>query len=147
MPEFKIPRIVRPLDLSGFAPELVQEIAEAPPPFLMWVNPHLAVQERLAGLQDEQKALAKELSEAVKRKAADEELKALAERLSALNIAVAAWWAEVWSQGPDPETHWTAEQVKAFQLRCAEEDPALWEFVVRGCWALVREHRESARKN
>lgn len=148
MSKFNIPKIVRPLELAAYAPELAAEIGAAPSPIQMWINPPRCLLERFVDLQAQIRTTAEQISKAIeKKKQVDQQqIKVLADGMAGLGDGMAAWWSEVWSQG-DADRHWTKDQVREFQLRCMNEDPALWDFIVEGCWQLVREHRERARKN
>jgi hypothetical protein len=162
MGKFNIPRIARPIDLAKYAPELAQEIGEAPPPIYMWVNLTRGAQIQYGFICLEAQRIAKALTAAGKSdkglpkpaagtgEADEPQARAAIEELSrqaeALNQRTTAWWAEAWSQGPET-ARWTVEQVQAFLAECSEQDPAFWDFIVHECWRMVGEHRERARKN
>jgi len=145
MRRFNIPKIVRPLDLAAYAPELATEIGAASPPIQMWVNMPRRKQAEYSVLITQTNDLIKKLIEAVE-KADVETARQLTEATNRVGTEIARWWSEAWSQGPE-ESRWTVDEVEDFARRCQAEDTALWDFIIQGCRALVREHRESARKN
>ena len=57
------------------------------------------------------------------------------------------WWAELWSQGQEPGTQWTAEDVKALiEGEAADTDPGLWRWLVRRTWEMIADHRAQQKK-
>ncbi len=55
---------------------------------------------------------------------------------------VAAWYAEILSQGEQPERHMSTEDLKALY----EEDPSLWLFISTRVWQMFDAHREALQK-
>lgn len=150
MGKFNIPRIARPVDLARYAPELAQEIGQAPAPIYMWVNPSRDARAEYVAIRREGRAILLALREAIAAQDAEGAAKMAVEDLTrqaaAIDHRVAAWWATAWSQGA-PESRWTVEEVEALIVDCSDKDPGLWEFITNECWRMVAEHRESARKN
>lgn len=105
---FQIPRLVRPLPLAEYAPELGAVTV------FVWVNPPGEFLNRREGLDE---------------------------------VGLYAWIAEMWSQGQDPGTHWTADDVRALVSGdITDTDPGLWRWLMRRTWELIAEHRAQAKK-
>ena len=56
--------------------------------------------------------------------------------------AIYAWYAALWSQGPDPATHWTADELE--QMDAA--NPSLYDWLCRQSWALIDGHGADTKK-
>ena len=71
------------------------------------------------------------------------ELDARAEvALRDLNRAVMVWYANIWSQGDDPETHWLLEELEELD----RTDPDFLQFMLARSDGLLTEHRKNAKK-
>ena len=68
---------------------------------------------------------------------------ALNERVNGVHKTIYEWYANIWSQASDPDTHVAVEEIDAM----ADEDPALWIFMAQGTQALIEDHAEGIRKN
>jgi hypothetical protein len=156
--KFSIPKIVQPLPLTGYAPEAVTE-SGAPAVVWVWVNPpHAFLQRRnAAGTRGQAAAarmarFAQERATAGKRRrgrgappaALQTEVDQLAAELEAIGWEMAGWYAELWSQGADPATHWTADEVVA--LDASETDPGLGRWIKDRSVEMVNAHREGQAK-
>lgn len=130
-----VPPIVRPLALSEYAPELA-----GAPLVWVWVNPTRAFRQEYDALTTRRETANAALSAA---KPSDD-LTALAEELSAVGLGLARWYAQLWSQHPDAATHWTPEDVT--QLANNEDNPALYGWLCRQAWRLIREYRAGQEK-
>ncbi len=135
MSRLAIPKVVLTLDLSQYAPGAPETSDQ---PIRVWVNPPRAMLAQWDALIDQFQALNTRASE-------EPEVWKGSEGKAAVD-GFFAWWAELWSQGPE-ETHWTAEEVQAFKDECLQDDPPLWEFVTSETWRLIAEHRKASRKN
>ncbi len=65
------------------------------------------------------------------------------EVLEPFNNAMMDWYARLWSKGADPETHWTADEVRVLN----ETDPSLFHWLLTRSGQVMREHRENEKKN
>jgi len=74
------------------------------------------------------------------------ELEELAEEFEQLTVPLYAWYAAVWSQHDDEETHWTADDVAELVRACQDADPALWSWLQDETLRLMREHRDGIKK-
>lgn len=112
-----IPKLVRAIELSDYAPELAGVRVR------VWVNPPLElVRDYNAGC---------ELT-------ADP-----ATRAEGWQKIFGAY-ARLWSAGEDPATQWSADDVRA--LKVSETDPRLYGWLLEKTWALVRAYREGEEK-
>lgn len=109
-----IPKVLAAVDLAGYAGELAGQFLH------VWVNPPLEVLRRhdelvkpVAGVGDEER-----------------------------NRALLAWYAVLWSQGPEP-THWTTDEL----LELERDDPALLSYLIRETWAARGEHVGRKKKS
>lgn len=137
----RFPRIVRPVELTGYAPELVTDEGE-PEVVHVWVNPPRDVLEAHGRLLAEWDARRK-AKPAPKGKG--KKTKPAADALTQSNQAIAAWYANVWSQHEDAATHWTPAKVLA--LANLDTDPALYTWLTVQTWLKIAEHRALNRKN
>jgi hypothetical protein len=56
--------------------------------------------------------------------------------------SIAAWYARLWSQSPDAETRWTADELE----QIAERNPQFYEWLCVSSWALIEAHRDEIKK-
>ena len=137
--KFNIPKIVRRLEMSAYAEEMDGLALH------VWVNPSRNIKKAFWDLQVELIGLKQELNQlmATKTKPAAKKVDALNERVDSIHKTIYAWYANIWSQASDPDTHVAAEEIEAM----TDEDPALWTFMAQGTQALIEEHAEGTRKN
>ena len=137
--KFNIPKIIRPLEMSGYAEEM-DGLA-----LRVWVNPSRNIKKAFWDLQIELIGLKHELDKLtnIKAKPAAKKVDALNERVDGIHKTIYEWHANIWSQASDPDTHVAVEEIAAM----SDEDPALWIFVAQGTQALIEEHAEGIRKN
>lgn len=115
-----IPKIVRPLYLNEYAPELGSAVIH------VWVNPPRAIKDRYTDLFGQIKDTKPGTPEFIE-----------------LSHQFAAWYAEIWSQGP-VETRWTPEEVE--QVAEYETDPQFYRWLVKRSWALIDQHQMGEQK-
>ena len=159
----RLPRKTEELDLGEYHESLQGQVIH------VWVNLTKAMHDRWNLLQRDIRAAAEETKaidtahfERVKNRTPKgkevDRAAPLGERLQArldanvkeinrINEEIFAWYAEVWSQHADVETHSTPEDVGNFAKQCAEEDPALWQWVTVGTQAKIIAHRNRLVKN
>lgn len=130
MPKINIPVLVRPIDLADYAPELAGGTVH------VWVNPTRDVVE-------ERRKIFAEIGELLKVEAEQRD-DAWSARDDELGQRSVAWYARVWSQHPDPETHWTPEEVNALSEH--ETDPGLYRWLIARTIALMEDHRQGNLK-
>ena len=137
--KFNVPKIIRRLEMSAYAEEM-DGLA-----LRVWVNPSRNIKKAFWGLQIELIGLRQELNKlmAAKAKPATKKGDALNERVNGVHKTIYEWYANIWSQASDPDTHVGVEEIEAM----ADEDPALWIFMAQGTQALIEEHTEGIRKN
>lgn len=141
--KFDIPRIVRAVPLRDYAPEYGEHV------IWMWVNPPRAKRQAFAGIAAQWKLLQKRLTDLGAETGAgdSEELTALVETLIEQGRLLYAWWAEMWSQGDDPDTHWTAEEVQEMAEAALDSDMGLWEYMQDASLEAVQAYREQKKSN
>lgn len=142
--KIEIPKVVRPLDLSEYAPEYDGAVIQ------VWVNPPRAKREEFQQTRMELLRISDEIQELAKD-AQDHnapeylaKIKAAGERITALNQGVYAWHAEMWSQGDGDG--WTAEQVAEFADHALDNDPQLWQFALVRTAEMIWEYRSGRQK-
>lgn len=137
--KFNIPKIVRRLEMSAYAEEM-EGLA-----LHVWVNPSRNIKKAFWDCQVELIELKQELNKlmATKTKPVAKKVDALNERVNGVYKTIYAWYANIWSQASDPDTHVAIEEIEAM----TDEDPALWIFMAQGTQALIEEHTEGTRKN
>lgn len=133
--KFDIPKIIKPLEMSEYDERMAGLALQ------VWVNPPSGVHGSYWKAQSELYKLSKEL-ESLKDSDA-KQITDLNARIEKVNRDIFAWFSNIWSQGEDPETHASVEEIEAM----TDEDPALWGFVTSGTMRLIREHRDNQRKN
>ena len=132
------PKIVRPVALTEFAPELVHDDG-SPAVVQVWINPPAARMTHYLDLSREGAA-----AMALLRKAEGDKAAAVAE-INRVGGELSALFAELWSQHADPTTHWTVEEVSA--LARSDANPALYDWLTRRTLALIDEYRSALRKS
>jgi len=145
MLKISVPKIVRDLDLGGYADELAGQRVQ------VWVNPPrekvLAYSDIMAEIDgfDQQIAdLHGRISEEPEKvDELTEQIDALAERVEKANDALFAWYAEIWSQGDEKES---AESVREFATSTMDTDPALWRWVAQSTVLMIADHRRGEKK-
>jgi hypothetical protein len=129
--KFPLPRIVRPLRLGDFLAELgdVQ--------VLVWVNPP-------ADLRQQRWALLEEYNKTVNAYQELAEKKRDEKKYTAWKAEWAkrwkAWFAEIWSQGVDLESHWTLAEVEDLEAQA----PALVEWLIRQTLTYVDDPKKAS---
>lgn len=130
------------------------------PTIHVWVNITKKVNDEFIKLQSQNQDLSKKHLALLKEvgilnlKNDEEKIKALnakivktAKQLKKCNAGHYEWYANVWSQSKDEETHVTVEQVKVFLEGLAEIDPALRDWIHRQSYALILQHQNGLAKN
>ena len=137
--KFKIPKIIRPLEMSAYAEEMEGLALQ------VWVNPPRKVKDDYLNLQIEIVGLKRALDKllAQKKAPAQKKIDALDEKITANNTAVYEWYANILSQASDSDTHVAAEELKTM----ADEDPAIYTFIAQSARDLIEVHVENIRKN
>ena len=137
--KFNVPKIIRRLEMSAYAEEMDGLALH------VWVNPSRNIKKAFWDLQIELIGLRQELNKlmAAKAKPATKKGDALNERVNGVHKTIYAWYANIWSQASDTDTHVVFEEIEAM----TDEDPALWTFMAQGTQALIEDHAEGIRKN
>lgn len=141
--KLEIPKIVRTLDLGQYADEIALEMQ-------VWVNPPA----KLLLQHDMNVAISRKTSreiEALQRSEVkvedfDARLEALTKTLAASGAAVCEVMAELWSQGTDVESRWTAADVKELINSTYTTDPGLYTWMHDQTMDMIQEHRTQRKK-
>lgn len=128
--KIEIPRVVRRLELGGYAPEYGGDGAV----IWVWVNPpRKRVREYFE--------LLSEAGESIQQDAQD------AQDMAGVRAGkVYAWLAEMWSQAGLVETLWTAEEVGELARETLESDPGLWAYVTGMTVRMILDYRDAEKK-
>lgn len=142
----QIPRIVRPIALSEYGKEYGGQVV------WMWVNPARALKlrfyelaEEFASIREKVATLTEDGGEGVDKTA--DALPPLFARLNELGGALYAWWAEMWSQHEDEDTHWTQEEVTELAIAALDADPGFWDFLQERSLDAMQEYRDQKKRN
>jgi len=136
--KFDIPKIVRRLEMGAYADEM-EGLA-----LRVWVNPPRNVKKAFWDCQVELIGLKQELDKLLGIKEPDaKKVEALNKRIDGIYETIYGWYANIWSQDSDPDTHVAVEEIEEM----ADEDPAAWVFMAQGTQDLIEEHTEGTRKN
>jgi len=147
--KIELRRIVRPVRLGDYAEEYGDEVIQ------VWVNPSRATRLELQAIgqaaaqaRDRLAELAKQTGDLADedRDAINAELEQINEEFDGYMESICAWYADIWSQHDNEDTHWTAEQVGEVVAACQEDDPAFWAWLQDETMRLIREHREGIKK-
>lgn len=129
--QIQIKKLIRPLDLAGYASEMQGQAVQ------VWVNPTREVIQKRVALDDE-------LAQRLKDSTTAETSAALLEWTKATyEPGMREWFAQVWSQHENRETHWTADELA--QLDTIE--PALVLWLNARTMQMIREHRATEKKS
>ena len=134
--EIKFPRITREIDLGDYQPEFAGQV------LIVWVNPPLGKLSEYDVLADTVHSTIAKLSEAE-----EEQVKALSETLVKTNQEVYSWWSDLLSQDKEPDTHFSADDMKELAEASMESDPALWTFIQEACIGKIAEYRSTRKKD
>ena len=122
----KLPRIVKALPLGEYAPEMAEASVQ------VWVNPPRDMlqqrTEMMLAVQDAQRKTPPD-----------------AQALETLGEQMIAWYAELWSQGPE-ETHINADDIRAMLEAFNDTDPGLWPWLTGRSLEMIIEHRQAEKK-
>jgi hypothetical protein len=148
--KFEIPKTVRFLDFREYDPE---NAALAGVGIHVWVDPprsalleldrlngsYLAEMKRYGGTLGPAGAKKPGLG-MLFRKAREQG--AFRSFVDSYHRSVYAWYARIWSQAADPETHWTVAEVQQVD----EANTVLLEWMYRKTFELIEQHRADTKK-
>jgi len=139
MGRLQVPKIVRPLALKDYAEEFGQEVIH------VWLNPPRELWLKYDPLVDEAGKIRKRLSDREKP-LETVEAEAAVKRLGEIGGEIQAWYAEIWSQGPDEKSRWTTGEIEELISGTMKTDPALWPWLTGRTLVMILEHRNLAKK-
>lgn len=159
-----LPKITKALNLRDYAPEMEIEIT-------VLVNPPKADLSRLyelrlqsADLLQRARAANKALLQTrtdwiITHKAAPTDadiaeaietsraaLEQIGHETNLIGAEIVAWMRGNWSQGPDEATHWSVEEIQKLVDYCADQDPALWQWLINRTEQMIEDYRRGQKK-
>lgn len=135
---FDIPKIVKPLAISEYAEDSLAVM-------WVWLNaPQETLREHGEIIREtlEMREKLKSLPAETEQAALDE----IGKRLDALLERRLAWFANIWSQGKEPETHWTLDEVRQLKEQTAGSDPQFFGWLCSATLTMIAEHRSEQKK-
>lgn len=141
-----VPKLLRSIDLADYAPELVHPDGK-PIMVWVWVNPPRDLMDRRRRNLQMGADAYRVINDAVKvgdQPLSIDERRRLLNDLLATGNLMAAWFAEIWSQADDAETHWSTEDV--LSLGTNQTDPALYPWLQIQTMDLITAHRDAEKK-
>jgi hypothetical protein len=129
--KIEIKKIIRPLDLGGYASEYQGQAVQ------VWVNPTLAVLDERDEIVQPYAAWVDMLKDNPTR-VGDFDAYVTEQFAPQIN----GWFARLWSQAEDIASHWTVDEITIMQAH----DPALLEWLKRHSMRLIAEHRSAEKK-
>ena len=150
MKEIKVPVITKPLDLSEYHKSLSGGVID------VWVNPPKSVRRERKALLDAYAVFFAHVATSagvadtgrrpvlrgwinlLKKRDASSQQK----RLLKLEQDVYAWYANLWSQGANPELHWSVEEVE----QITDRDPALYQWMIRRSTLMIDAFQSDKKK-
>lgn len=70
----------------------------------------------------------------------------IARELDAAGQFFFEWYARNWSQGADPETHWTADEVRELYAGTKDVEPGLWPWLTGRTLEMITDYRSGQKK-
>lgn len=138
--KFQTPKVFQKLDLREYAPEMETEIT-------VLVNPPRQLLADLYGTRLQISQIVQKVKRVnTKAEGAKEELEALGNEINLLGEKLVAWMRDNWSQGPDPETHWSQEEIQRLVEYSRDQDPALWIWLVDRTEQMIEAYRAGQKK-
>jgi hypothetical protein len=133
--KINIPRVVVPVDMSEYAPELAGQYLH------VWVNPplemlgnHLTLAARASLAPARPHPTPPPTPPHVEENNMERGVSGEDELLK--------WYVEVWNQGPEP-THWTLEEVRELQA----QDPAFLVWMIQATTEARKAHLDRKKKS
>lgn len=153
--KFEIPKVTRFLPLQEYAPE---EPALAGVGIQVWVDPPRSVLLEFDRLNREYGQVLDQLTgrpgeikkpspaerllnwlQVLTKRQGDERFTNVTE---SYRRSMYTWYARLWSQSPDVETHWSVSELEKIN----DENPSLYAWLCTSSWALIERHRDDVKK-
>ena len=154
----QVPKVVKELDMGDYHPDLKGEV------FHVWVNlsrkahkTYFEYQSALRAWSKKEKELEAELKSKLKEAVANDWNKSQRQEISdgygkfftdhldefqELSETIYVWYSEIWSQGEDPETHFSVEEVGVISEVSKEYDnDDAWIWVTTQTQAMIIGYR------
>lgn len=133
----EIPKIVKKMALAEYAEEFGEQV------LVVWVNPPREMLNRYNDLVKMVQKVMDETESSKKVRLPEDDISRLNAEMNEIKHKLAAWYAEIWSQGDVPVS---AEEVNDLLSAAHESDPAFETWMIDRTLSMIREHRE-IRKN
>lgn len=150
--KINIPKVIVPVSMAEYAPELAGKALQ------VWVNPPKqllqAYDDLLTSLQASELESARKMLEMPAQeekrsplwKAFDQAAhwvqRKKETKQEGVSQALLEWYANLWSQGHDAETHWTVEELRTLE----QEDPTFLSWMIAQTWQARKAHMELKKK-
>lgn len=148
--KLNIAKVIRSLDLAEYAEAYKGQTVH------VWVNPDMGTLRRRELLVEKYNRMLKDMLDLGKqvdgipeaaRQAMAEQARTQIEAFNTFALGeftdgINKWFAELWSQGSDPATHWTVEEL----VNLNEHDPALYQWMKNQSVEMLERHREREKK-
>lgn len=125
--DFNIPKILKRIDMAEYTEELSGKF------LCVWVNLPLKLLREHAELTRSDPSPDPSPNATHSERGEEEER----------TRKIYAWYAQVWSQDGDAETHWTAKEIEALN----DADPAFVSWMMRETWVARLEHVQKKKQN
>lgn len=135
--KIKVPKIIKQLHLTEYAPEMDVTID-------VWVNPPRAVMLEFSRLRALSEAFPQRLS-ALSQEEIDERRK-IGDGMNDVGRQIAEWYATIWSQGQDASRHWSTDEVITLMEGMTDTDPMLFVWLMVQTHRLIAAHRTDIKK-
>ena len=151
--KIEIPKVIVQVSLAEYAPELQGSALH------VWVNPSMAklnVYNNLVTELQEQELTAARKILMPEQEPAKKDASAFSaifaevgrwlkvrkeEKPQGVAAPMLAWYAEIWSQGPQ-DTHWTVDELRMLE----QADPSFLSWMIARTWQARAEHMEQKKK-
>jgi hypothetical protein len=152
--KINIPKVIVVVPMAGYAPELEGKALQ------VWVNPPMQMLQAytalLTTLQTDELEKARQALEMPAQteertplwKAFDQaqhwlnRKKEKAEKSEGVDERLLAWYAELWSQAADTDTHWTVEELRTLESK----DPSFLSWLIAETWNARAAHMDQKKK-
>jgi hypothetical protein len=150
--KINIPKVIVPVPMEEYAPELKGKT------LCVWVNPSMqelqTYNDLVSDLQARELESAKQMLEMPATSETGSPLwraydqaahwvsRKKTEKTEGVDRGMLAWYAMLWSQSPDDNTHWTVDELRAVEAK----DPSFLSWMITRTWQARAEHMERKKK-
>ncbi len=132
-----IPKKLAEIQLGEYHPELAGKVT------IVWLNPPRTVlQERVRMQKAAYNAIERSMSTLRTEGEDKANVDQLLDSIETAKDEVNGWYAQIWSQGPDADTHWTVEEIR----QTLEESPNFLTWLIERTNALLDQTASAEKK-